>query len=397
MRVLPPLLRIALVRALSFWNYLFDSLLLLFAAIPRRRLRKRDGTAVMIVRLDRIGDFVLFLPAALRMAEAWRGEGRRVTAIVNRDCAGLARDLVIPGGERAFDEVWPLDIRAFRLNPLHRARFLARVRRCAAAIALQPTFSRITSLGDAIIRFSGADRRIAWTGDCSNAGRLEKRLADRFYTERLPNPEFATNDLRLNEALLDHLGIPAAPFAHLPLPQAPVTEFALPDRYYVLAPGAGHALRRWPAANFALLARRIHEETGTTGVICGGRADTVLARRIMEMAAIPLLDLTGRTGLGQVATLVAGADFVVAHDSGIVHFAAALRKASVCITGGGHYGRFLPYAESRLFDYRKPVPAIHPMPCFGCNWICRFRPLPSGCAPCIGKISVEQVWEKLKL
>jgi len=384
-------LRAFLTRILSIWNYFLDSLLLVFLAFMQPRLRPgADKPILMLVRVDRIGDFVLWLPSAQRMAEAYRKRGYRVVAIVNRDCMALARAL------DGLDEVWPLDTRLFRLDPVYRAGFLARVRRCGAGIAVQATYSRVLSLGDAIIRFSGAAQRIGWAGDHNNATPLEKRLGDRFYTDLLCDNDRVIRDLRLNEALLERLGIPLVPFERLPLPRLPLAGTLPPGRYYILAPGASKTLKQWPAANFARLALRLHQETGWTGIICGSRSDRPLAEEIMKNTDIPLLDLTGGTGLEQLTTVIAGSEIVISNDSSAAHLAAALGKSCVCIAGGGHYGRFIPYEASRLFDYARPRIVAHFLPCFGCNWVCHYRNNASVCAPCIGEITVDEVWSALE-
>lgn len=367
--------------------HLFDGILLRTAA---RTTLQAAGPVALLVRLDRIGDVVLWLPAAQRLAEAWRERGYRVVAVVRTECAALVQGLA------GVDDVLSVDCSRFRLAPAYRARVLMAVRRVGAELAAEPTPSRVPSLGDAILRFSGAGRRVGWVGDASRVTPLEKRLGDRAYTELVPNPPGEESVLRINEAFLDRMAVPAVPMERSPLPRRPLAGVEVSAPLYVLVPGAGERHRQWPAERFARLAALIHRETGWSGVICGSGSDRETAGRIMTEARVPLIDLTGRTALAQLAEVIAGSALVVSNETGTVHIAASLRVPSVCITGGGHYGRFVPYPASRLLDHAPPQVVHHSMPCFGCNWHCHFRPTSDGCAPCIDGVTVERAADAVR-
>lgn len=361
--------------------HLFDSLLLAVFALWRSGPRQ---PLVLLVRVDHIGDFILWLPSALRLAGDYRRRGYRVVVVVSADCADLARRV------EAFDAVLELDRAAFRLNPLYRTALLWKIWRQGAEEALHPTFSRVPTLGDAIIRASGAARRVGWSGDIGNATRFERRLGSSAYTTLFANPPDERAELRLNEGFLVRLGLPLLPFTQLPLPRRPVEGVSLPSRYAVLFPSARGELRRWPERRFADLATLLHRETGVVCVLCGGAGDRPTAQRILTESGVPMIDLTGRTTLDQLAEVIAGSAVVVSNETSAVHLAAVLAVACVSITGGGHFGRFVPYPAARLLDYAAPRIAVHPMPCFGCNWACRY-PRPQGCAPCVEAVTVEQV------
>jgi hypothetical protein len=68
----------------------------------------------------------------------------------------------------------------------------------------------------------------------------------------------------------------------------------------------------------------------------------------------------------------------------------------VCILGGGHFGRFLPYPAGATGHGPVPLPVYTPMDCFGCDWHCRYPVDPGQPYPCLGNVSVEQVWAGVK-
>jgi len=369
-------------RLLSAVTYIFDSALLLVVAVRRPR---RSEKLVLMVRLDNIGDFILWLPSALRLSEAWRLRGFRTVGVVGTNVAGLAKDIAL------FDDVWPIDRNKFRLNILYRTRQLWRIFRYGAAEAVHPVWSRELSLGDAIIRFSGASRRIGWLGSYDNITRLGKRIGDRSYTELLADPPGSVGEVGRNEAFLDGLGLPVEPLDRKLLPARPVMGASLPERYFVLVPGANFGGRRWPSTRFADVARQFQTNSGLVGVICGGVGDRRLARVIIERSGVPLIDLTGRTSLMELVDVLARATLIISNDTAAIHIAALVGTPSVCIVGGGLPGRFVPYGPSRLVRYTPPRVVQHPMPCFHCNWNCHFEPAEAGSTPCVAAVTVEQV------
>lgn len=344
---------------------------------------------LLLVRVDRIGDFVLWMPAARALIGHYGRQGYVIVIIVSAECRPLAARL------EGIGEILTLDRDAFRLNPAYRIGVLAQVRGLGAELAVQPTYSRIPSLGDAIVRASGAETCIGWTGDRANATVLEKFWGDRAYTRLLPNPADASHELQRNEAFLDALGVDHEAVADDSTAGASGQGGGEPRGdapYFVLLPGAGSALRQWPARNFAVLADRLHDAYGWRGVICGGPADTAIARQVVGHSAAPLRDMTGQTDLDRLQEVLAAAELVIGNESGPVHIAASVSVPCVCILGGGHFGRFVPYVPTALQAFRPPRPAYHQMPCFGCDWKCRFRPFGRDAAPCIEGITIDAVW-----
>ena len=73
--------------------------------------------------------------------------------------------------------------------------------------------------------------------------------------------------------------------------------------------------------------------------------------------------------------------------------AAAVGVPSVCIVGGGHFGRFMPYDVQPEPDRPLPLVASRAMECFGCNWTCKFHPARNKPMPCIEGVSIDTVWQ----
>ncbi|RKS10672.1 ADP-heptose:LPS heptosyltransferase [Nocardiopsis sp. Huas11] len=101
----------------------------------------------------------------------------------------------------------------------------------------------------------------------------------------------------------------------------------------VVHPGASAASRRWPPERFATVVRHLHDR-GLRVLITGSRAERPLAERVARTAApAPAQVPAGRTGVGELARLVADADLVVCGDTGVAHLATAYRTPSVRLFG----------------------------------------------------------------
>ena len=106
--------------------------------------------------------------------------------------------------------------------------------------------------------------------------------------------------------------------------------------------------------------------------------------------------MIGKTTLNQMLFILKNAYFLIGNDSCAVHIAVAVSAPSVCILGGGHFGRFMPYDIGVRTDRPLPRVVAHKMDCFGCNWECIYSNKKNKPAPCIYKISVEEVFVALQ-
>jgi ADP-heptose:LPS heptosyltransferase len=167
------------------------------------------------------------------------------------------------------------------------------------------------------------------------------------------------------------------------------------QRYYVLFPGASWEGRQWPMAGFVRIAERLYSKTGWLGVVCGGPTDLELAETLCGNCSAPLLNWAGRTDLSQLAAIISSAQLLLSNETSAAHIAAACGVATVCILGGGHYGRFMPYQVEQADDRPLPRTITYQMPCFGCNWQCIYERVNGAPVPCIERITQEDIWNEI--
>ncbi len=132
--------------------------------------------------------------------------------------------------------------------------------------------------------------------------------------------------------LLEESGIPADP-RDLRLDPPPWTPPRDSAGATVVHPGAAGGARRWPAERFAAVARA-ERAAGRHVVVTGSSDERPLAERVGTLAGLPDRDvLAGRTGLRDLAALVAAAGRVVCGDTGVAHLATAFATPSVVLFG----------------------------------------------------------------
>ncbi|MGX1613537.1 glycosyltransferase family 9 protein [Micromonospora chalcea] len=138
--------------------------------------------------------------------------------------------------------------------------------------------------------------------------------------------------------LLHAYGLPADP-GDLALRRPAAV--GVPAGMTLLHPGGKIAAKRWPAERFAGLARELTAR-GHRVAVTGSAGERALAERVARDGGLPPeAVLAGRTGLAELAALVAGARLVVSGDTGVAHLATGYGTASVVLFGpvpAAHWG-----------------------------------------------------------
>ncbi|HEX6238862.1 MAG TPA: glycosyltransferase family 9 protein [Acidimicrobiales bacterium] len=95
-------------------------------------------------------------------------------------------------------------------------------------------------------------------------------------------------------------------------------------------PGATRPANRWPVDRFAAAADHLAGR-GYRVVLTGTAAEHELVRAVARAMRAPAVDLSGRTGLGTLAALLARASIALSNDTGVAHVAAATGTPSVVL------------------------------------------------------------------
>ena len=111
--------------------------------------------------------------------------------------------------------------------------------------------------------------------------------------------------------------------------------------YAVLHVGSQLPSRRWPPERFAEVGDELAAE-GLRIVLTGSAGEAPLTRRALRHMREPGIDLAGRTTLGTLGAVIAGARLLVCNDTGVSHIAAATGTPSVVVACGSDPRRWAP-------------------------------------------------------
>jgi heptosyltransferase-2 len=143
--------------------------------------------------------------------------------------------------------------------------------------------------------------------------------------------------------------------------------------------------KRWPAAHFATLARRL-SDAGHAAWIIGGPGDGAIGAEVAERAGGAATNLAGRTSLAEAIDLIGAARAVVTNDSGLMHVAAALGRPIVALYGSTSPDFTPPLAQDAVILSE----SLDCSPCFE-------RVCPLGHFKCLTDLSPDRVWRALEL
>ena len=271
----------------------------------------------LIVKPSALGDVVHGLPVATLLKRRW--PGCRLDWVVSRPFAPLVEAHPAVDAAVVFD----------------RLRGASPARKAAAAAAL----ARSLRGGgyDLVIDLQGLFRS-AWIARQTRAGvrvgfARPREWAGWGYTHRVPVRPGARHAVERNLDAAEALGLGRSP-VEFGLATTPADESAadallapLAGRpFAALLPGTNWPTKRWPAARFAELARRL-----PTACVVAGAADAEPMRQ--AFAGVQHLDLIGRTGVRELVAVLRRAALVVSNDSGPMHLAAALGRPLVATFG----------------------------------------------------------------
>jgi ADP-heptose:LPS heptosyltransferase len=112
-----------------------------------------------------------------------------------------------------------------------------------------------------------------------------------------------------------------------------------------LHPSGGRRVKQWDLARWAEVAARLQREFGAMILITGSAADRPLAEDLARRLERPPLDITGRLGVRETMALIEALDLFLSCDTGPMHMACAVDTPSVAIFGPSDPVRFFSGGE----------------------------------------------------
>ncbi len=324
-----------------------------FGPIDHREIR-----SIAVVRLDEMGDFVIFSSILRPLREAF--PDARITLFL---C-----DWVCPLAELCpyIDEVIPFPAagpkwRQFALGPFRALRIAARFQGRFDLI-INPRFDRDIRGAAFLAHFSLAPRVLGYPPSTEPFKTIVNRGYDRFYTHLLPAPGASAgpaHEIERSRGVLSFLGVPESgctPELWLSpgdreLGRAILREkgWRPGDTLICLGIHAGYARKRWPIDHFIKLALRLMAQSDAKFLVVGSDQDRDAGELLRPALGSRLLNLEGEATLRVSAAAIGECLLYVGNDSGPKHLAAALGKPIVEICCHPEQGDAAHFQSPRRF------------------------------------------------
>jgi heptosyltransferase-2 len=300
-----------------------------------KNITLRNSKAILVVRLDAIGDAILntpFLRELRRSApQAW------ITLVARPQVFNLLEKCP------HVNEVIAFDLRGAGLGRHARAFRLAAIRlwRRRFDMAIIPRWGADHYRATYLAYFSGAPRRVGYsesvrdTKQRINAG-FDRMLTD-VLTDRSPKHQVEYNldvlrflggevaDARL-EVWLDEED---RSFADKLFSTRGIGQN---DLVVAIVPGARLPRKQWPVERFIEVGRLLLREYGPKLVIVGGPGERQLGERFEAELGESVISVAGDTTLRQAAAVLERCRLTVSNDTGAMHLAAAAGNSVVEIS-----------------------------------------------------------------
>jgi len=312
--------------------------------------KKTKPKSLLLIRLDAIGDYVLFRNFIAELKKSEKYKNYSITLLGNSAWKSISEEL---DSEFIDKFIW-IDRNKFNKNIVYRYKKLQEIVSDGYELVLSPVYSREFLVSDAIVKLVSAEEKIGSIGDLSNIRKWQKRISDKYYTRLIPAKdeimfEFYRNKEFFENLLNTRLDIKKP---HIELRKKKI-HFKLPENNYaILFIGATDSYRKWGMENFAKVAKYLNERYGYEIVVCGGPGDIKDVEEFERYFEGNFTNLVGKTSLVELLFVIYNGNLMISNETSAPHLAVALEMTNIfVISNGNHYGRFTPYPKEMTSSY----------------------------------------------
>jgi ADP-heptose:LPS heptosyltransferase len=304
---------------------------------------------VLIIRLDDIGDYLLFRNqlAVYKRSAKWRDH--EITLLGNDSW----RDLCNALDADAVDAIIWVNKHRYLKEDAYRLEIWQRLRESGFSTVIAASRTRPLLLDDLCMLAACPRQRMGVVN--TNVHASWNVLSDALYTSLFIPPNPLQHEFQFNAEFTEWAcGIRSTA-------ARPHIEWRVPPPvqgpYIVCFVGASIASKRWPIrrwVEFIVRYRRSH--AGEIVLAGNGRTEVQMVRLIQKRVAAR--SIAGAVSLTELLTWVAGADAVVTNDTMTAHLGASLGTPTVIIANGINYMRFSEYQNAGIDSVATVYPEV---------------------------------------
>jgi glycosyltransferase involved in cell wall biosynthesis/ADP-heptose:LPS heptosyltransferase/predicted Zn-dependent protease len=355
----------------------FGSLLARFTPVATE-MAKEQPQRILFVRTDSVGDAVL---ASSMLGPIRKKYSHAKLAVL---CQQHVADLFVACP--FIDSIICYEQKKMDA-PTERAQIVAEISAFNPDLILNSVRSRDHLSNELTLAFRNA-RHIAAEADLINISTADYQRSLASYKEVIPSPGAHKPEVARHADFLRGLGIESDALQSIvwtaPADEELATAFFHqekldPSRTLALFPFTQHAIKDYPA-----FAEALKSFADWNVLVFGGLETQARCENLAKKLPGRVWDLSGRTNLRQMATLIRRCRLLIGSDSCGPHIACAVGVPNVVVLGGGHFGRFMPYSPLTSA-------VALPLECFDCNWRC-----PHKHAHCVKDLSPAVLAEAIR-
>ena len=330
-----------IVKLINLFNYI--SFLPFRYLVRRKKVPVNSGT-MLIIRLDAMGDYILFRNFLEVLKKNGKYAGFRITLCGNIEWKNLAEVF-----DKEFIEefIW-IDRKKFYNNFFYKYHILTKIHNSGFEVVINSAYTREILFGDLIVKVSDAKERIGCSGSLDKHAKWKRALlSDSYYTTLFNSKnenlfEFYRNKEFFENLLNRKLSIGKHYFNTGKLNIEKITG----DKYVILVPGAKDKERIWDMENFVSVSQFIIKNYKLKVIVSGSENEKMLAETLIsKLNPDYAYNLAGKVSLSSLVKYIEDAELLLSNETGPVHIAAAVNTPVICISNGNHLGRFNPYPK----------------------------------------------------
>lgn len=328
----------------SIASFIYKLLIILVKILPATKGDKH----LLIVKLDEIGDYMLFRKFLkyLRTSDQYRGY--KITLLGN---AAWKSIFDMYDSDTVDASIW---ITKKKLNSdlVYRFSVLRQVRNLKTSDVINGIFSRSFALDDGFSLVATGSTKIAMKGDNVNKGKYAINIDSVIYNTLLDSGDEKLFDSVRNANFVSQI----IKVKSLPIDSMVDAKHIYPPiktPYCVIFIGAGNPERKWPVDCFLESIEYAWSKYNLIPVICGGgQLDQKQADEIDQKFSGKAINLANKTTLPEFMDVLSNAKFMISVDTGPLHMGMAVGCNVIGLYSGKFYQRYSPYpnwGKNRLY------------------------------------------------
>lgn len=291
----------------------------------------------LVVKLDDIGDFLLFVDAFNSFVIA-APKTITFTVLINEVCETLARKLIVKSNINFIT----VNKQQWFNNAQYRLQLAQKIVNECFEKVLFPSLTRMPLLEGLIQQLFEPTQIIAYKRQ-AEPGESEKLITKLNQAQQLFEPTQQMHELTLNQAFFGKVLQKDLTLKNS-LQQADLPNYIAANKpYYVLCTGGNQKSKHYPPKQYAKLVQYIANHKPEITVVAVGSMQDKAQAAIALQGINNAINLCGKTNLLEVLAICKHAEFFIGNDNSVAHMAALQNVKTLVLANGNRFGRFFPY------------------------------------------------------